>query len=95
MSMKMISIFTSSPYHFFCEFFLLRFFTTSMEGYILITHWHVIFNPKRKEFEMTLNQELLKILLECILCKLRQISTIKPVSNALSVAVQSELEELQ
>lgn len=66
-----------------------------MEGYILITNWHVIFNPKRKEFEMTQNKKLLKILLKCILCKLREISTIKPVSNALSVAIQSELEELQ
>ncbi len=66
-----------------------------MEGYILITYWQAIFNPKRKGFEMTLNQVELKILSECFLCKMRKISTIKPVSNALSAAIQSELEELQ
>jgi hypothetical protein len=44
---------------------------------------------------MKLSKEELEILSECILCKMKEISNIKPVSNALTVAIQSELEELQ
>lgn len=44
---------------------------------------------------MKLSKEELEILSECLLSKMREISNIKPVSNALSVAIQSELEELQ
>ena len=44
---------------------------------------------------MQLEKEELEILSECILCKMKEISSIKPVSNALSVAIQSELDELQ
>ena len=44
---------------------------------------------------MQLEKEELEILSECILCKMKEISNIKPVSNALSEAIKSELDELQ
>jgi hypothetical protein len=44
---------------------------------------------------MVLNKEELEILSECLLCKMKEISSIKPVSNAISVAIQSELDKLQ
>ena len=49
----------------------------------------------RERLIMTLNQEELKILSECILYKMREIWEIKPVSNALMVAINSELELLR
>jgi len=44
---------------------------------------------------MNLNQEDLEMLSECILCKMNEVSSIKPVSPALAEAIQSELELLQ
>ena len=44
---------------------------------------------------INLNEEELEMLSECILYKMKEISSIKPISPALSIAIQSELEILQ
>ena len=44
---------------------------------------------------MTLDKEQLEILSECILSKMKEISSIKPSTITLSVAIKSELDELQ
>jgi hypothetical protein len=44
---------------------------------------------------MTFNREKLEILSECIPCKMKEISSINPFKEALSIVVKSELDELQ
>ena len=44
---------------------------------------------------MLLNKEELEILSECILSKMKEVSSIKPSTEALAIAIQSELDELQ
>ena len=44
---------------------------------------------------MKLNKEELEILSECILTKMKEVSSIKPTTQALTDAIQSELDELQ
>jgi hypothetical protein len=44
---------------------------------------------------MKLNKEELEILSECILSKMREVSGIKPTTQTLKDAIQSELDELR